>query len=347
MPLPPPSAPQGAESGLRSADGRRIELALASESGRDLAAVLKPGKVLSGRVLERFANGAYLFALRGRNLIAESRVPLLRDSVVRFQVLGGGDGLSLRLLDGGAARDAFVAGPGADPQRLGLADTAIARQAITLFEQAGAPLVPGRLAQAVEQGSASGTQTRNELLAAHALLARAGLPVTPATLTLARAATGPGLPQAAAALPRGQSSPAGTPTADPPPATPGAAAPRATTALPGAPATGAASTPGLPPNATPAPPALPANAPATAHPAPAATANLGAHGPSVPLPNANTLLLPDPARGGVAAARSALELAGLRPAASTTTPADASAGAAAERARGAEPAPASPTTVPP
>nr|MDA3960200.1 hypothetical protein [Planctomycetota bacterium] len=196
MPIPP--QPGQAQSGLRTADGRAMDLVMLEESGRSLRSVLKPGEVVTGRVIEQFANGSYLFALRGRQLVAASTVPLLRDSVVQFQVSDLGEEISLRMLTGPRSEaggdSAAVAGRDARLGALGLSPDARGQPVLQALADAAAPLDTSRIQQALSHVRAAPAGQQATLAAAHALLARAGLPATPATLALATQALRPGLP---------------------------------------------------------------------------------------------------------------------------------------------------------
>jgi hypothetical protein len=142
------------------------------EVGRALAALFQPGEVVSGRVIEQVAPGAWALTVRGRTLVAESAVPLPADTVVRLEVLQQSDGrLRVRI-----APDA-QGGPVADPvgrrlQELGLPDTAAARLVLAAFEEAGAPLVPNRLQAALAALRALDTAARGDPGAAAPLPAR-------------------------------------------------------------------------------------------------------------------------------------------------------------------------------
>ncbi|MCK6489851.1 MAG: hypothetical protein L6R48_16285, partial [Planctomycetes bacterium] len=142
------------------------------EVGRTLAALFQPGEVVSGRVIEQVAPGAWALTVRGRTLVAESAVPLPADTVVRLEVLQQSDGrLRVRI-----APDA-QGGPVADPvgrrlQELGLPDTAAARLVLAAFEEAGAPLVPNRLQAALAALRALDTAARGDPGAAAPLPAR-------------------------------------------------------------------------------------------------------------------------------------------------------------------------------
>jgi hypothetical protein len=194
-----PRIPRPGNVGLRTADGRQLDLQLSdARIGRDLLDILKPGEVIHGRVAERFADGSYLFTLRGRNLIASSEVPLLRDSVVRFQVLDTADGLRLRIDHAPPSDRAATSDAAARLQRLGLPDNAIGRLVLQAFEQQQAPLAdPTRLGRAAAAVSQAQPAQQTLMAAAQALLASNQLPATPALLSLAERALQPELPQPA------------------------------------------------------------------------------------------------------------------------------------------------------
>lgn len=179
---------------------------------RDLAAVLVPGTVISGRVLEALGEQKYAVQLRGRTLIAESGQPLAKGEVVRVQVDSVGDQIRARLLlDDGASGT-----PMNRLQALGMPATPAGMLVLSAFERLGAPLMPDRLQVAVAQveqafdlppappaATAAGTRLPpppERLADAFALLARANLPVTAPLMSLALRAAQGELPNSAAAL---------------------------------------------------------------------------------------------------------------------------------------------------
>src|SRR5215207_4316813 len=66
---------------------------------RSLSEVLSEGEVVSARVVQALGGDQYQLALRGRTVVAESAQPLAPDSVVRIQLVAGGDQPTLRLLN--------------------------------------------------------------------------------------------------------------------------------------------------------------------------------------------------------------------------------------------------------
>ncbi len=204
---------------------------LAGQAGgaRPLAQTLVPGTVLSGRVVQGLGQDLYLLALRGRTLVAQSSLPLTPDTMVRVQVMGAGDQLSLRLLDERGADHATTSDAPARAQVLGLPTAGAAQAVLAAFEDAGAPLDRELLRVAIGAVTAAGAQAAVEedplpqstgaaptpitssaallraatpaaLARAYATVARSGLPATPATLALALRATATPLPNPAAAL---------------------------------------------------------------------------------------------------------------------------------------------------
>ncbi len=194
VPLPPSAGPRVPSSGLTTADGRPIELSTEQSTGRNLLDILKPGDVLSGRVVELFADNNYLFTIRGRNLIAQSSIPLLRDSVVQFQVMDTSDGIHIKLANGTNNPQAIAAQP-SFLERLGIADSSQARQVLSAFQNQQAPIDSAtRIEQAVRAVSQATPQQAPIVAAAHALLAKVHLPVTPVLLQTATHALTNGLP---------------------------------------------------------------------------------------------------------------------------------------------------------
>lgn len=295
-------------------------------TGRSILEALKVGEVISGRVVEQLAGGSYLVNVRGRTLLAETQLPLLRDSVVRFQVQATHKGLLLRMLDGAAGGDrALTSNASARMGALGLSDDPAGRLVLTAFQDAGAPLDPGRLIQARAQVLAQSStpagpspsapatpQTEQALATAHALLARAGLPASPVLLKVAQHALQPGLPDLAAALTRLEPSQAtslaqalaGSQTNVGPQQIATSPAPAQALPIPAA-ATTAGQTPATAPDSSPSL-ALQVS-PAKAAPPPSPT-----FAPLLPM-DPTTALIPDPGREGSDGARRALALAGLRP----------------------------------
>ncbi len=189
----PPGMPiqplKGTGSGLTNQAGQNVEIYLQENSpGRDLMSVLKPGDVLHGRVVEQFNNGAYLFTIRGRNLIASSNTPLMRDSVYPFEVLQTKNGIHIRLVNNAAIDQASTSNLDARLQRLHLPVTAQSQMVLQHFEQAGAPLNTDRLQQALHAVQNAAPAQQQLIAASHALLAKHNVPATPALLQLAQTA---------------------------------------------------------------------------------------------------------------------------------------------------------------
>lgn len=293
--LPPPSPPTP-DAAL---------LAVRQATWQALSRILQPGAVITARVVEPLGNNAWLLALRGTTLVAESPLPLERDSIVRIAVTQGGEQPRLRLLD---VPTPGPTAPRADPsvlmRQLGLPDTPALRTTVEAFQARGAPLDAATVQRVAAAVADTPVTQRPALAHAHAHVAASGLPATPLTVAWAtRALTG--------ALP--------DPGVRTPPNAPSSAPPAPTSVTPAAP------TPGAPaPAASVA--ALAAGSPT---PAPAAATSAG-------LPAAIAVLarlfpvtaLPDPGQGGRPAAVAALELAGLRAQPTPTpsvlpTPADA------------------------
>ncbi|TVR14382.1 MAG: flagellar hook-length control protein FliK [Planctomycetota bacterium] len=191
--MPPAMPPHSgaASGGLLTADGRPIELALDETQRRSLNQVLKPGSVVSGRVVEHFSNDSYLVTLRGRNIIAESNAPLMRDSIVQLAVLATDNGISLRLAGISPSDHAQTSAPAQRLQAAGLQVTPSALLALTAFEEHGAPLSPVHRLQQAERALTEAMQRGlpaadlQRMAASHALLASARLPVTPVTVAMA------------------------------------------------------------------------------------------------------------------------------------------------------------------
>ena len=302
--------------------GSALELAVKAGALAALSDLLVPGTVLSARVVEPLGKDTYLFALRGRTLVAQSPVPLATDSIASLQVLGGGEQPRLRLL-AAVPRDQVATTATADRlAALDLPDDEPTRVALAAFERAGAPLDRARLTAAASALATAPHAALPALAGAHASLARAGLPTTPLAVALAvRAAAGGqgGQATALARLPVATALPTALPAAPP--------------TLPASPL--ASIVPGTTPASAPAP--TTALAPMVAvTPAVAPTASTFATPPSSMPLNPGTLLLlaevaaaaSDPGDGPEAAER-ALRRAGLRPISE-----DAAPGRSHERARG-------------
>ena len=188
----------------------------ASAALRDLAAVLVPGAVVSGRILEALDNQQYVVLLRGRTLVAQSASRLQQGEVVRVQVEGVGDQITARLLNA----DSGVTPTASRLQALGLPQGPAAMLVLSAFESLGAPLQPDRLMVAVAQvnkafdvpvtrpsmtptptpGAERSLPPPERLADAFALLARAHLPVSAPFVALALRAAQGDLPDPARAL---------------------------------------------------------------------------------------------------------------------------------------------------
>ncbi|HYE06636.1 MAG TPA: hypothetical protein VEL07_14055 [Planctomycetota bacterium] len=277
---------------LQLASGRSVEVIAQAAALRALTEVLKAGDVVSARVVDRFATGDYLFALRGRTLVAQSAIALALDSVVAFEVLPD-DGGTVRLR---LAQPPAGAAPGAQapaPASVGLPDDAPARAVLDAFAAAGAPLERDRMHAAWRALTSAAPEAAPRIAAAHAAVARVALPATPAVIALAeRAVDGP--PRLAAAMAHAQAIAVASPPVAAPRAPTAPMAPMAPTTVPSTPT--AAPVAGMaapPPTATSSPPASAA--------APIA-ANLLAH----LLPR-----VPDVGRDGVRAVMAALGQMGV------------------------------------
>lgn len=268
-------------------------LAVRQATWQALARILQPGAQITARVVEPLGGNAWLLALRGTTLVAESSLPLVRDSIVRIAVVAGGDQPQLRLMD---PPTSSPTAPRADApallRQLGLPDTPVLRTAVEAFSARGAPLDASAVQRTATALGEVPANTRLPLAQAHAHVAAAGLPATPLTVAMAaRALAGAPADPALRAAPT-QTTPPATLATAPTPA--GEAVTRVFTAALG---TAAPTTAAL------------AIAPGVAAPAgaglPAAIAVLAQLFP--------VTALPDPGQGGRPAAMAALALAGLRP----------------------------------
>jgi hypothetical protein len=255
------------------------------DAARRDAALFKPGTVLSGRVVQALGDGQFLFSLRGRLLVAASPLPLAADRVISMEVLSGGDQPRLRLVQAGGGDQAQTSTSAARQQALGLPPGLAGELALAAFEDAGAPLTRDRLqaaAASLQPLAQDRPREAAQLAAALALLARSGLPETPATLLLALRAGAADLPNPASALVQLQQMVASlglVVTATPEAAAPSGAAASATpaSAVPGTGAAGPAATPAVAATA-------PATAPATGTASPTVTPTAVASAPtSVPI----------------------------------------------------------------
>lgn len=315
---------------------------------RDLAAVLTPGSVISGRILAALGDGNYAVQVRGRSLVAQSGIPLTKGEVVQIQVDSVGDQIRARLL----TADGMGANPAGRLQALGLPNTPAGMLVLAAFERLGAPLAPDRLQAATAQvekafdwpvtpqKAAAGERLPpppERLADAFALLARANLPTSAPLMALALRAAQGGLPNPAAVLSDLRQAATTAGAVSPPP---GPAAAVTTTA----PAPPSAMIPG--PSPPPAPGTVPAPAPPTGMPAGSGgqAAQPGAGPPSpapapIPMPNA----VPAGITGGpsipTAPAAPAPTTPVLATAVATAVPATAMAAAS--------PAPVVPSAAPP
>jgi hypothetical protein len=282
---------------------------------------LSAGAVVDLTVLRALSAGRYLLALGNREFAADSEVELKPGSQVRLSVAAASlSGVVLRLAEPVRAEVS------AAPQRLvalRLPATQLATAVLAAFEEAGAPLDPPRLQAAVLAAAVPAAPSRTAQ--AHALLARAGLPVTPAMLGLALRAAEQRLPDLAAVL--RSAAPARAANDQPAPALPfdlpdaaeGAPAISRTLALAGVyPGKPAAKPAARPPPVSPAVSVVPAERPsalasqrAPAPPAPAPGPS-APHAPA-PIPAAPSL--------GPPSASSAQELPTSTPAPATPVPA--------------------------
>ena len=246
----PPGIPiqpnQKAGNAVTTAGGQNLDLVFEDKPfSRDLLDVLKPGEKLHGRVVEKFANGSYLFTIRGRNMIASSQVPLMRDSVVAFEVLQTKDGIHIRLANPSNIDSAQMSNMNKRLAALHLPNSQHSQLVLQSFEQQGAPLQGNRLQQALQAVNQATPQQANLIAASHALLAKHGLPATPALLQVAQTAMNPStnnVQQLAQVLQHIPTAPAATQTGT------------ATTIDPTATTTNTA--PALPPNTAPATPLI-------------------------------------------------------------------------------------------
>lgn len=189
IPIP---ATQKSGNTVSTAGGQDLELVFDDKRfSRDLLDVLKPGEKLHGRVVEKFANGSYLFTIRGRNMIASSQVPLMRDSVVAFEVLQTKDGIHIRLANPNNIDSAQTSSAQKRLAALHLPNNSNSQLVLQAFEQQGAPLQGNRLQQALQAIQQAPAQQAPLIAASHALLAKHGLPATPALVQLAQTAISP------------------------------------------------------------------------------------------------------------------------------------------------------------
>lgn len=191
----------GIGPGQVPADVRALSAQIALTNAKILTAALNPGEILTARVGATLADGNVSLTVRGQTLIANSAANLLPDSLIKLLVQSSGDQPVLRILSN-TAPDPRVSTstPATRAAALGLPPTSLAAAALTAFEQAGAPLDPTRLKEALTQLQTLPPAQVPQRAQAFALLAQAGLPTTPPFIALAeRSATGV-LPNPAAAV---------------------------------------------------------------------------------------------------------------------------------------------------
>ena len=207
MSNPVPQPVKQGINGVATADGRQIELSLSEQKGRALSDILKADTVVSGRVVERFQGDTYLINIRGQHIVAESSLALLRDSVVKLAVLSTDSGLRLRIAEPGLKDQAQTSAPNQRLLALGLPNNPTAQLVLQSFEDIGAQLTPPQrvqqaflqVAEAQQAGASPAQQV--QLAKAHALLAEAKLPASPALIQVAqRAVQGNQLPIASLLL---------------------------------------------------------------------------------------------------------------------------------------------------
>jgi len=191
----------GIAPGQVPADVRALLAQVALTNAKALAATLTPGEILTARVGEALGNGNVALTVRGQTLVANSATTLLPDSLLKLVVQSIDDGQPLLRLLPAAVPDAVdTSTPATRAAAVGLPPTALASVALQAFEQAGAPLDPTRLKDALAQLQSLSPAQVPQRAQALALLAQAGLPVTPPFIALAeRSATGR-LPNPAAAV---------------------------------------------------------------------------------------------------------------------------------------------------
>ncbi len=150
-------------------------------SGQPATPVLTPGAVVDVRVLRAVAAGRFLLALGNSEFVADSEAELKPGTQVRLTVAQASpEGVILRLAQ--PVRSELSAAP----QRLAalrLPATPAAAAVLAAFEEAGAPLDPQRLQTALRAATLPGAPAQTAQ--AHALLARSGLPWTPALVGVA------------------------------------------------------------------------------------------------------------------------------------------------------------------
>ena len=158
--------------------------------------LLVAGTTIDVTVLRALAAGRFLVALGNTEFVATSEAELKPGAQVRLNVAQASpDGVVLRLAEPVRAQVS------AAPQRqaaLNLPPGPAAAAVLAAFEEAGAPLDPLRLQAAVRAAALPAAPTRTAQ--AHALLARVGLPTTPALLGVALRASENRLPDVAAEM---------------------------------------------------------------------------------------------------------------------------------------------------
>lgn len=124
-------------------------------------------------------------------MIASSQVPLMRDSVVAFEVLQTKEGIHIRLLNQSPLDSAQTSNIQNRLNSLQLPNTPESQLVLKHFEQQSAPLDTNRLQQALQAVQQAPSGQAAQVAASHALLAHHQLPVTPALLQIAQSAISP------------------------------------------------------------------------------------------------------------------------------------------------------------
>lgn len=159
----------------------------------DASPLLQAGTVIDVQVLRALSAGRFLLALGNREFVASSDTTLQPGSRVQLSVAAAdANGVILRLTEPVRAEVS------AAPERLvalRLPTTPAAAAVLAAFEEAAAPLDQPRLQAALS--AAAAPQASPDTAMAHALLARAGLPATPALVQIALRAAEVRLPDVA------------------------------------------------------------------------------------------------------------------------------------------------------
>ena len=166
--------------------------------------LLQTGTTIDVTVLRALAAGRYLVALGNTEFVASSEAELKPGTQLRLHVAQASpEGVVLRLAE------PVTATVSAAPERqaaLRLPPTPAAAAVLAAFEEAGAPLDPLRLQAAVRAAALPAAPAKTAQ--AHALLARAGLPATPALVGVALRATENRMPDVAAEMSGARPTPA-------------------------------------------------------------------------------------------------------------------------------------------